>query len=489
LLLLGGVPASAVVLGGGPTKTDCYAVWEGVTANHGKNRVDCQDGDPSCDVDGVVNGVCRLGIGICLFQNDVPGCTPEPIEKATATAKPGRIGRAVPVVAPTPPPTPVSTPTCGSEQLLTLPLKVNGKGVQKPSKVIALTMTAKGAKKKDKDTLKVQCVPNKGRGQCPVNPAGGPRQAILTVRQEGTDLDTGWTGVSHNFPVVYGTVLSVCLKDCDPSTNPLCTEDAATDQVNGSTFGAPLPLFTVAPVCIVNRFATPKITDATIDLRTGAVSSTLHLLTDVYITVATNLCPRCSGAAIGQVGTCNAGARSGLACRTEGIVTVETAPGDKVFTLSSDCPPSGQPAGTISITLPMTTGASTLPGPRPCGAAQDDDCRGGTCSATCTGSACASMFEGQCVASLGGISQVCCSSNTIRSCFPTAAASGGMIVRTGTPGVPAPSWPDPGYPKSASATLAASFCSGSTGSTVVDATTGLPGPGALLLPVDEQLVK
>jgi hypothetical protein len=76
-------PVRAQVSGGGPAKSDCYIEWSGVTPNKGKN-LDCQDGDPSCDVDGVQNRVCVLGIGVCLAQTNVPECTPQSVQKATS---------------------------------------------------------------------------------------------------------------------------------------------------------------------------------------------------------------------------------------------------------------------------------------------------------------------------------------------------------------------------------------------------------------------
>ena len=58
------IPAYAQVPGGGPTNTDCYVEWSGITPNNGKNLA-CHDGDPSCDVDGISNGICILGVGVC----------------------------------------------------------------------------------------------------------------------------------------------------------------------------------------------------------------------------------------------------------------------------------------------------------------------------------------------------------------------------------------------------------------------------------------
>jgi hypothetical protein len=49
-----------------------------------------------------------------------------------------------------------------------------------------------------------------------------------------------------------------------------------------------------------------------------------------------------------------------------------------------------------------------------------------------------------------------------------------------------PPWQDETYPKIATATLVATFCEGDSGSNLVNVSTGLPGPGALILPVTEQ---
>jgi hypothetical protein len=232
--------ARAQVPGGGPAKSDCYVEWTGITPNKGKN-LDCQDGDPSCDVDQTENGICVLGIGVCLAQTNVAECTPLPVEKITVKATPKTIKLGdlnVPVTAPVPPPVLLSEPACGAETVFRLPLKINKKGKQKPSKTVTLTAKAvvSGKPKKDQDTLKVRCVPNAGGGQCPENPAGGPRELQLLAADSGTDLDNGFSGNAHGFPVVSNARLRVCLAGCDQTTNPQCTEDEAqTAAVNPST--------------------------------------------------------------------------------------------------------------------------------------------------------------------------------------------------------------------------------------------------------------
>ena len=481
--------ARAQVPGGGPAKSDCYVEWSGITPNKGKN-LDCQDGDPACDVDEKTNGVCVLGIGVCLAQTNVPECTPLPVEKITVNAKPKtiKVGNVnIPVTSPVPPPVPLTEAACGAEAVLQLPLKVNKKGKQKPSKQVTLTAKAvvDGKPKKDQDTLKVRCIPNAGGGQCPDNAAGGPRELQLLAASSGTDLDNGWSGNAHGFPVVSNARLRVCLAGCDDTTNPQCTEDEAqTTSVNSATFGAPLPLLTAGvPVCVVNRFAPTKISGFTANISTGVMGGTVNLLSDIYLSSLTAVCPRCSGDQPGEVGTCDAGTRQGRACTTDGVVTVANAVGNRRYTLSPDCPPSGTPAGTLTIALGLTTGTSTLAGSKPCpGQAQDNANNCGTCNATCTGAACVSTTSGgQCVDTKGGLSQTCCSGNTALPCFPTA--NGGQIDRTGSATPSTPAFPDPTYPKTTDATLVATFCEATSGSSAVDVVTGLPGPGAIVLPM------
>jgi len=79
-LLLPLAPARAQVPGGGPAKSDCYVEWSGVTPNKGKN-LDCQGGDPSCEVDGVRNNLCVLGIGVCLARRTFPSALRSPCRK------------------------------------------------------------------------------------------------------------------------------------------------------------------------------------------------------------------------------------------------------------------------------------------------------------------------------------------------------------------------------------------------------------------------
>jgi hypothetical protein len=349
-----------------------------------------------------------------------------------------------------------------------------------PSVRVTLTgmAVASTKPKRAKNVIRLQCVPNTGGGSCNANPAGGPRELLLSAASSGTDLDNGWTGTSHNFPVVSNSELRVCLAGCGATSNPQCTEDEAqTAVVNPATFGAPLPLLAAGvPVCVVNNFGNPKITGFSANIFTGVASGTVNLQSRIFLTTVTQVCPRCSGQNVGDAGTCDSGAQQGRACVTNGIVTVANAAGNKVYTLSPDCAPGGTAAGTIPISLPVTTGTSTLSPPCP-GQTSLTKANCGACGTLCTGPACNSKdAAGQCIDIKGGISQNCCANDPTNPCFPDP------IVRTGSTGSATPPFPDPTYPKHGNMTVAATYCEASSGSSVVDVTTGLPGPGALILP-------
>jgi hypothetical protein len=135
----------------------------------------------------------------------------------------------------------------------------------------------------------------------------------------------------------------------------------------------------------------------------------------------------------------------------------------------------------LDIELPLTTETATSAGPLPCksiGQTSDDACPpGGTCNAGCTGNACVTHDAGgNCIDSKGGISQVCCSNNTSLPCFPTS--NGGVIQRQGKRAL-----------DGQLGAQVATFCIAATQSTVINTTSGLPGPGAIILPNQVQVLR
>src|SRR5262249_32921711 len=223
---------------------------------------------------------------------------------------------------------------------------------------------------------------------CANNPAGGPRQMSFTIADHGTDLDTGFSGVSHNFPVIAGAKLTLCMSECDASTNPVCKAAGPTGEgsINGPTFGPPLPLFAGGvPVCLVNRFRDPMV-QASANVSTGEIdgqATPIVLLSDVYSTFPNQLCPKCAG------GTCDSGAKKGSSCTVEGSILVRSSQADAgvVYDLSAACPPGadqGSKAGTVTVSLPVTTGTATLSGSKPCpGQPRNDNCGSSGCTVEC----------------------------------------------------------------------------------------------------------
>jgi hypothetical protein len=172
----------------------------------------------------------------------------------------------------------------------------------------------------------------------------------------GSDLDNGWTGTSHNFPVIDGSSLKYCLTGCDSVSTFDCELSGTTavsgdsNPLNGATFGAPLPLLAAnVPVCVVNRFQDPVLTGH-YNLQTGEAGTpdnpnTVNLFSDVYLRTSFTgeVCPRCNvpggGGKLGDKGTCSSSAKNaGAACVVDGEVTVA---GKGLYLLSSACTPLG----------------------------------------------------------------------------------------------------------------------------------------------------
>jgi hypothetical protein len=481
--------ASARILGG-PKKSACFATIEDLTPTKGRAIVQCNDGD-ACDAD-TTPGECTFQFRVCAYATDTgTPCTPAPVTRFKATKG---------VITPVPGATSF---TCAEPTSMVVRLK-GKKKTKQGIKKITIRAKAKGKP----DTINATLVCRKGTTSTTIppacttkNPAGGPDELDLEVGEQGTDLDNGWTGVAHNFPVVSHSVLQVCLSDCDgTAANPICTVTGKVGQgtANGPVFGPPLPLLAQGvPVCVINRYNT-SLGDVTgkINFLTGEVPAAtplqVNLLADTYFTSTDKVCPRCTGNGIGTNGTCDAGNNTGKPCTVDSIITVSESLADpkygKNYPLSRDCPPaSSQFVSTLDVRLPLTTGTSTLAGPTPCNASQDSNCNAG-CGTSCSGNACVSKdAQGRCIDAKGGISQNCCNDKPNTSCFPTA--NGGAITRTGQPGVPSPAPPDPTYPKTGTGVLATTFCETATAKSIINQTTGLPGPAALLLEGTQKWIK
>jgi len=496
-------PAGATrVQGGGNPRTDCYAELDVDGAAASGRVVRCTDGDARCDADGTANDACIFRVAVCVNQDDArPTCDPP---DALTSVTPRRAAAALEVP-------PLASSVCGAFVDVEVPVKVRRGGhVRRPGKLhLPLVARAAVAPRVDRDDVILECLPAgttpaAGASACPENPAG-PNELVLTVKADGTDLDNGWSGASSNLPIPAGTQLTMCLAHCGDGSDPLCDATIATGAgtPNGETFGPPLPVFVAGvPTCIVNEFQSP-VFNGTANLETGAIDGTIALHSHVYLTDAVHVCPRC------VADRCDGGARAGAACHVDGTVFVASSlADDKTFALSKDCPPAASTvAGTLEITLPLTTGTSTLapePGARPqtpCVAQSGepagvppapDACRNG---GQCTLGACAGPFtcartttdpttgDTICVDAKGGLAQYCCSNDPGQACQPTRT---GAVTRVGRAEAPrdasGAAFGAGTYPKRSDIVSVATFCEAATGTSTIDALTGLPGPGALVLP-------
>ncbi|MCC6764336.1 MAG: hypothetical protein IT293_06705, partial [Deltaproteobacteria bacterium] len=232
-------------------------------------------------------------------------------------------------------------------------------------------------------------------------------------------LDTGWTGISHRAPIISNGQTTITLSGCStgpnrpcgtcnvsgPVENPnanagelatrrctndtsiQCTSDAPCTGGGGTCqyyFGAPLPLAAGGvTTCVVNQFN--GAVSGTANVETGYAVTSANLTARVYNGIAIdNPCPRCVGDGAFNDGTaggtCDGGARVGLACDSNGDVPARPDFGRT----SLDCPPN--PAGIIA-TLPIDLSnktdvvAKTLTGASPnCTNSAGNKCLCDTCN-------------------------------------------------------------------------------------------------------------
>ena len=216
---------------------------------------------------------------------------------------------------------------------------------------------------------------------------GDPCPTTLQVTADGfaTRLDSGWTGLSHDFDVPSNGRLTLNVSSCDGTERPTCGEcdvDGPIENAGGPKFqnrrcqgdnsilcsddsdcganapcvfyfGVGLPLSSGSvPICVTNEVVEP-IT-GTIDLDTGESASTVNLISRVHVGVENaHPCPNCNYDPVDDRYECTAGQRPGLPCTVSSTSSIF---GD----LSYDCPmPSASVIGTLRIALTPTTGTQT----------------------------------------------------------------------------------------------------------------------------------
>jgi hypothetical protein len=305
---------------------------------------------------------------------------------------------------------------------------------------------------------------------CSTNP-NLPGEIAISLTPAGSDIDIGWMTAAHNIGVPGGSSITVCLENCDTTTDPLCDIAGTIEGVTAgtTTVAPPMPLYVddrEVPVCALIQFPPPGIT-GTANVETGEIAAegTLHGV--IYPTA----CPECTGATPGAMGTCQGGASPGGVCTTDQITTVRAnindVDVDVDYNISRDCLPTGTPF-TLSQAVSVATSVQSVGNPCPnqvSGTNGPHECGMAGCVGVCTPAS----------EDNGGTHQNCCNNGTT-ACFP------GTVTRTGSADAPTPAWPDTTYPKTSDVTIAGAFCVGSVHPILVDPEVGLPGPLALLWP-------
>ena len=310
----------------------------------------------------------------------------------------------------------------------------------------------------------------------------GSQLTLTVTSQDGSDLDTGWTGIAHNSVAISQSTVTVNLNDCGSGT---CTVDGSA--LVGQKFGGPLPLSSGGvPVCVLNTFR--EAVTGTYECASGCGDSTVKLTSSVFLVQDIGMpCPTCDGDPTpndGQKGgTCHGGSASaGQPCDVNGVSAL-------FGSTSNDCLPSGSSVGDLAIDLaPLTTGTVSHTADQACvsvGSVGQCFCPGQNRPNACDTGVCGA--NGTCDSPIDGL----CSGQKFRSCTPGSGTAdceavfpgagtctdtprpcfGDTITRTGQCATPGNT-----------GTLVSFFCIPATKAPAINTTAGLPGPGALSLP-------
>jgi hypothetical protein len=194
---------------------------------------------------------------------------------------------------------------------------------------------------------------------CPANapcaPAGTPDECTCPTgtfslaATAGADLDTGWTGISHDQAALVGHLFDAQTYGCT-SGGP-DTECSFVAEYAVPFFGPPLPLSAGAvPVCVVNEIVGDA--NGTLDLATGELHYDYDLISRVHTGITSDQpCPTCVGDTVVDDdvldGTCNGGANNNGMCDADAVSPVP-AFGATSFNCS---PVAGANIGNLSISF------------------------------------------------------------------------------------------------------------------------------------------
>src|SRR5262245_5876728 len=154
---------ATIVPGSGGATSNCYAVLdvEGTKAPTSPGMLTCEDGDPTCDLDGQCNDECLFGLRICINQPGLGGCTPPSALTSVRTRfKPARVQLR--------PPTVLQGNVCSTALGSMVAVRVRPNGRKAPGQLRAkiLARAVSGTRPRiDRDTDIIKCLPRVG--PCP----------------------------------------------------------------------------------------------------------------------------------------------------------------------------------------------------------------------------------------------------------------------------------------------------------------------------------
>jgi hypothetical protein len=166
----GGTTIGPALLGGGAVKTDCLAGWHVVGATTTAPVVRCTDNDPTCDLNPEPG--CRVSVSLCFDDAAATiyggKCTASPVTTFALAGNPDPLAALAVVVAVEALPgaqagaagvsftPPITVLTCTAPIDLEVPLRVKR---TKTKKGVLALKSVTTADKRDKDKLKILCVP------------------------------------------------------------------------------------------------------------------------------------------------------------------------------------------------------------------------------------------------------------------------------------------------------------------------------------------
>ena len=132
--------------GTGNPASECFVTATGLAATS-DGRAVCVDGNPACDADGAANGACVFRFTVCVAEVS-SGCQVSSI--TAVSAKPASLHVGLPEV-------PASSPTCGPETEVVVPLLRHGRGMGR--RTLTLSADNSGKPKHERDHIRFQCRP------------------------------------------------------------------------------------------------------------------------------------------------------------------------------------------------------------------------------------------------------------------------------------------------------------------------------------------